>query len=64
MEMIAKQVISPFVTFLLDILSGLVVAWTTVALGREPSVVPGGDAGHNFPMAPLRRFTMDSSASS
>lgn len=32
MELIRMQVISPFVTFILDVLSGLVVAWATVAL--------------------------------
>lgn len=48
MEMIGRQVISPFVTFILDILSGLVVAWATVALRREPPAVPGGNAGHSF----------------
>lgn len=32
MEMFSKGVVSPFITFILDILSGLVVAWATVAL--------------------------------
>lgn len=48
MELIEMQVISLFVTFILDVLSGLVVAWATVALRRQPLAVPGGNAGHSF----------------
>lgn len=47
MEIIGDKFIQLCIISLLNVLSGLDVAWAVGALGREPSAVPGTPAEHS-----------------